>query len=46
MGYVNDFDIILAISAVEKCLYEGGYKIELGKGVSKVQEVLMKTGKG
>ena len=46
MGYVNDFDIILAISAVEKCLHEGGYKIELGKGVSKVQEVLMKTGKG
>ena len=46
MGYVNDFDIILAISAVEKCLYEGGYKMELGKGVSKVQEVLMKTGKG
>ena len=46
MGYVNDFDIILAISAVEKCLYENGCKIELGKGVSKVQEVLMKTGKG
>ncbi len=41
MGYVNDFDIILAISAVEKCLYENGYKIELGKGVSKVQEVLV-----
>jgi aspartate aminotransferase-like enzyme len=41
MGYVNDFDIILAISAVEKCLYEGGYKIELGVGVSKVQEVLV-----
>ncbi|MHC4182849.1 MAG: pyridoxal-phosphate-dependent aminotransferase family protein [Planctomycetota bacterium] len=41
MGYVNDFDIILAISAVEKCLYEGGYKIELGKGVARVQEVLM-----
>jgi aspartate aminotransferase-like enzyme len=46
MGYVNDFDIILAISAVEKCLYENGCKIELGNGVSKVQEVLMKTGKG
>jgi len=41
MGYVNDFDIILAISAVEKCLYEGGYKMELGKGVARVQEVLM-----
>jgi serine---pyruvate transaminase len=41
MGYVNEFDIVLAISAVEKCLYESGYKIELGKGVSKVQEVLV-----
>lgn len=41
MGYVNDFDIVLAISAVEKCLYENGYKIELGKGVSRVQEILM-----
>jgi serine---pyruvate transaminase len=41
MGYVNEFDIVLAISAVEKCLYENGYKIELGKGVSRVQEVLM-----
>ena len=43
MGYVNEFDIILAISAVEKCLYENGHKIELGKGVSKVQEILMGT---
>lgn len=42
MGYVNEFDIILAISAVERCLYENGYKIELGRGVSRVQEVLYK----
>ena len=42
MGYVNEFDIVLTISAVEKCLYENGYKIELGKGVSRVQEVLYK----
>ncbi len=41
MGYVNEFDIVLAISAVEKCLHENGYKIELGKGVSKVQEILV-----
>jgi serine---pyruvate transaminase len=41
MGYVNEFDIILAISAVEKCLHENGYKIEFGKGVSRVQEILM-----
>ncbi len=41
MGYVNEFDIILAISAVEKILQENGYKVELGKGISKVQEILV-----
>ncbi|MCP5005906.1 MAG: alanine--glyoxylate aminotransferase family protein, partial [Planctomycetes bacterium] len=41
MGYVNEFDIVLAISAVEKILHENGYTMELGKGVSKVQEILM-----
>ncbi|GJQ58107.1 MAG: alanine--glyoxylate aminotransferase family protein [Candidatus Scalindua sp. AMX11] len=41
MGYVNEFDIVLAISAVEKILYENGYKMELGKGVSRVQEILV-----
>ena len=41
MGYVNEFDIVLAISAVEKILHENGYKIEFGKGVSRVQEILM-----
>ncbi|MFQ5687377.1 MAG: pyridoxal-phosphate-dependent aminotransferase family protein [Candidatus Scalindua sp.] len=41
MGYVNEFDIVLAISAVEKILHENGYKIEFGKGVSKIQEILM-----
>ncbi len=41
MGYVNEFDIVLAISAVEKILHENGYKIEFGKGVSRVQEILL-----
>ena len=41
MGYVNDFDIVLAMSAVEKILNENGYKVELGKGISKVQEILV-----
>ena len=43
MGYVNEFDIILAISAVEKCLNDNGHKIQLGKGVTRVQEILMGT---
>lgn len=42
MGYVNEFDIIFVILVVERCLYENGYKIELGRGVSRVQEVLYK----
>lgn len=45
MGYIDEFDIIVAISAIEKSLYENGYKVELGKGISRVQEVLIKTKK-
>ncbi len=41
MGYVNEFDIVLAISAVEKILHENGYNVELGKGISRVQEILV-----
>jgi aspartate aminotransferase-like enzyme len=41
MGYVNDFDIITAISSVEKGLSECDYPVEVGKGVAKAQEVLL-----
>ncbi|MEP9410925.1 MAG: alanine--glyoxylate aminotransferase family protein [Candidatus Brocadia sp.] len=41
MGYVNDFDIIVAIAALEKGLYEAGYTVELGKGLSRVQSLLV-----
>ncbi|GAB61549.1 MAG: alanine--glyoxylate aminotransferase family protein [Candidatus Jettenia sp.] len=41
MGYVNDFDIIVAIAALEKGLYEAGYPVEPGKGLSKVQSLLV-----
>lgn len=41
MGYVNDFDIIVATAALEKGLYEAGYSVELGKGLSKVQSLLV-----
>jgi len=41
MGYVNDFDIIVAISALEKGLYEAGYPVELGKGLATAQSLLM-----
>ncbi|MDR4507242.1 MAG: alanine--glyoxylate aminotransferase family protein [Candidatus Brocadiaceae bacterium] len=46
MGYVNEFDVIIAISALEKGLHEAGYKVELGKGLSMAQSLLVKsTGK-
>ncbi len=41
MGYVNDFDVIIAIAALEKGLYEAGYAVELGKGLSMVQSILV-----
>ncbi|HHT9130147.1 MAG TPA: pyridoxal-phosphate-dependent aminotransferase family protein [Candidatus Brocadiaceae bacterium] len=41
MGYVNDFDVIVAIAALEKGLYEAGYALELGKGLTKVQSLLV-----
>ncbi|MCF6156452.1 MAG: alanine--glyoxylate aminotransferase family protein [Candidatus Brocadia sp.] len=41
MGYVNDFDIIVAIAALEKGFYEAGYALALGKGISAVQSLLV-----
>lgn len=41
MGYVNDFDVIIAIAALEKGLHEAGYAVELGKGLSTVQSILV-----
>jgi len=41
MGYMDRFDVIIAISAVEMMLFDMGYKLELGKGVAAAQRVLM-----
>jgi aspartate aminotransferase-like enzyme len=41
MGYVNDFDVIIAVAALEKGLYDAGYAVELGKGLSTVQSILV-----
>ncbi|MGR3311157.1 MAG: hypothetical protein ACUZ77_10335, partial [Candidatus Brocadiales bacterium] len=41
MGYVNDFDVITAISSVEKGLSACEYPVEIGKGVAKAQEILL-----
>ena len=41
LGYMDVFDILNAISAMEMVLVEMGYKLELGKGVGAAQKVLM-----
>ena len=42
MGYLNEFDIILALSCLEKVLRQMGYKFELGAGVRAAEEVFLK----
>jgi aspartate aminotransferase-like enzyme len=41
MGYVDTFDIIIAVSSVEMALSVFGCHIKLGEGVAAAQEVLM-----
>ncbi len=43
LGYVDTFDVILAISALEMALKKFGAKIEFGKGVGAAQEILMEA---
>lgn len=43
MGYVDTFDIITGLAAVEMVLKGLGHPIELGRGVAKAQETLMVT---
>ena len=42
MGYVDKFDVIMAVAAVEMTLKELGYAVETGKGVRAAMEVLLK----
>ncbi|MFH1074144.1 MAG: alanine--glyoxylate aminotransferase family protein [Candidatus Firestonebacteria bacterium] len=42
LGYVDKFDAVMGIAAVEMALTEMGVKIELGKGVKAVEEELLK----
>ncbi|MFH1847534.1 MAG: alanine--glyoxylate aminotransferase family protein [Candidatus Omnitrophota bacterium] len=40
LGYMDEYDTITALAAVEIVLNQLGYNIELGKGVGKAQELL------
>jgi aspartate aminotransferase-like enzyme len=42
MGYIEEFDIITAISCLEKVLTQMGYKFTLGAGVRAAEEVFLK----
>lgn len=39
MGYVDEMDTLLAIGALEQCLYKMGHKFSLGAGVTAAQKV-------
>ena len=41
MGYIDSFDVITALAAVEMVIKGLGYPIKLGSGVAKAQEIIM-----
>jgi len=41
LGYMERFDIIIALSALEMCLIQLGYKLELGSAVSAAETVFL-----
>lgn len=43
LGYMETFDVIAGISALEMSLLDLGYKIETGAGVRAAEEILRKT---
>lgn len=44
MGYIEEFDIITAISCLEKVLAQMGYKFNLGSGVKAAEELFSRSG--
>jgi aspartate aminotransferase-like enzyme len=43
LGYVDTFDTIIAISAIEMALKKFGHAVALGKGVAAAQEILLEA---
>lgn len=41
LGYMNEFDVIVGVSAIEIALAEFGYKLTLGAGVKAAEEALI-----
>lgn len=42
MGYIEEFDIVIGISCLEKALYQMGYKLDLGAGVRALEAEFLK----
>jgi len=45
LGYMNQFDVIIAIAALEEVLRDLGYEFKPGAGVAAAQEVFLKSGR-
>jgi aspartate aminotransferase-like enzyme len=43
VGYFDDFDVIVAIAALERALRASGCDVKIGSGVTRAQEELVKT---
>jgi aspartate aminotransferase-like enzyme len=43
LGYVDTFDTIVAIAAIEMALKKFGHAVELGKGVAAAQDILLEA---
>ena len=43
LGFVDKFDVLMGVAAVEMTLQELGYAVEMGKGVRAAMEVLIKN---
>jgi aspartate aminotransferase-like enzyme len=43
LGYVDTFDTIIAIAAIEMALKKFGHAVEMGKGVAAAQEILLEA---
>lgn len=41
LGYVDTFDVVIAIASIEMALSKLGHKVEFGKGVAAAQQILM-----
>ena len=43
LGYVDTFDTVIAIAAIEMALKKFGHPVELGKGVAAAEEILLEA---